>query len=124
MAAAAATVARIDADIRDSVLSSPRDGRVQYLIAQPGEVVPGGAAVLNVVDIGDVFMTFFLPTAVVGRVPLGSEVRIVLDTRNPRPRRCASSADSAWVACSATASGRHSSCSAIPCAPPWHCWVA
>jgi HlyD family secretion protein len=97
VAAAAATVARIDADIRDSVLSSPRDGRVQYLIAQTGEVVPAGAPVLNVVDIGDVFMTFFLPTAVVGRVPLGSEVRIVLDTapRFPIPARISFVSDTA-----------------------------
>jgi len=31
------------------------------------------------VDIGDVYMTFFLPEMAAGRVALGSEVRIVLD---------------------------------------------
>jgi HlyD family secretion protein len=31
------------------------------------------------VDLSDVYMTFFLPTAVVGRIALGSEVRLVLD---------------------------------------------
>lgn len=31
------------------------------------------------VDLSDVYMTFFLPTAVVGRVALGTEVRLVLD---------------------------------------------
>ena len=97
VAAAAATVARIEADIRDSVLSSPRDGRVQFLIAQAGEVVSAGAPVLNVVDVGDVYMTFFLPTAVVGRVPLGSEVRIVLDTAPgfPIPARISFVSDTA-----------------------------
>jgi HlyD family secretion protein len=78
-AAAAATVARIEADIQDSVLSSPRDGRVQYRIAQPGEVLGAGSPVLNLVDLSDVYMTFFLPETVVGRVALGSEVRIILD---------------------------------------------
>ena len=34
---------------------------------------------LNLVDLGDVYMTFFLPTEQAGRVALGSEVRIVLD---------------------------------------------
>jgi HlyD family secretion protein len=77
--AASATVARIEADIADSVLSSPRDGRVQYRIAQPGEVLSAGAPVLNLVDLGDVYMTFFLPETVVGRVALGSDVHIVLD---------------------------------------------
>lgn len=74
-----ATIARIDADIRDSDLRAPRAGRVQYRVAQPGEVVAGGGRVLNLVDLSDVSMTFFLPETVAGRVGLGSEVRIVLD---------------------------------------------
>ncbi|HMO48250.1 MAG TPA: efflux RND transporter periplasmic adaptor subunit [Rubrivivax sp.] len=77
--AAKATVARIDADLRDSVLVSPRDGRVQFRVAQPGEVLGAGGRVLNVIDLADVYMTFFLPNEVAGRVALGSEVRIVLD---------------------------------------------
>ncbi|OYD25440.1 HlyD family secretion protein [Oceanimonas baumannii] len=79
VAAAAATIARIQADIDDSQLSAPRDGRVQYLIAQPGEVLGGGGKVLNLVDLTDVYMTFFLPSELVGRLALGSEARILLD---------------------------------------------
>jgi HlyD family secretion protein len=74
-----ATVDRIQADIKDSALKSPRDGRVQYRVVQPGEVVGGGGRVLSLIDLSDVYMTFFLPTAVVGRVALGTEVRLVLD---------------------------------------------
>ena len=77
--AAQATVERIQADIKDSALKSPREGRVQYRVAQPGEVVGAGGRVLSLVDLSDVYMTFFLPTAVVGRVALGTEVRLVLD---------------------------------------------
>lgn len=77
--AADATIARIDAELADSVLKAPRDGRVQYRVAQPGEVLGGGGKVLNLVDLSDVYMTFFLPETVAGRVALGSEVRIVLD---------------------------------------------
>lgn len=77
--AAKATIERIQADIADSTLRSPRDGRVQYRVAQPGEVLSAGGRVLNLVDLGDVYMTFFLPTAAAGRVRLGTEVRIVLD---------------------------------------------
>ncbi len=77
--AARATVERIQADIKDSVLKSPRDGRVQYRVAQPGEVVGSGGRVLSLVDLSDVYMTFFLPTAMAGRVALGTEVRIILD---------------------------------------------
>ena len=77
--AARATVARIQADIDDSSLKSPRDGRVQYRVAQPGEVLSAGGTVLNMVDLGDVYMTFFLPTAQAGRLAIGAEARLVLD---------------------------------------------
>ena len=77
--AAEATVARIEADIEDSLLKSPRDGRVQFRVAQPGEVLAAGGKVLNLIDLGDVYMTFFLPETAVGKVPLGSDVRIILD---------------------------------------------
>jgi HlyD family secretion protein len=79
VAAAEATVARVEADITDSQLKSPRNGRVQYRIAEPGEVLGSGGRVLNLVDLGDVYMTFFLPETAVGRVALGSEARIILD---------------------------------------------
>lgn len=74
-----ASIDRIQADIDDSELKAPRDGRVQYRVAQPGEVLNPGGTVLNLLDVGDVYMTIFLPTAEAGRVALGSEVRLVLD---------------------------------------------
>ena len=77
--AATASINRIEADIRDSELRAPRDGRVQVRVAQPGEVLGAGGRVLNVIDLSDVYITFFLPETVAGRVALGSEVRIILD---------------------------------------------
>jgi HlyD family secretion protein len=77
--AAKATIARINADIVDSALKAPRDGRVQYRIAQPGEVVASGGKVLNLVDLSDVYMTFFVADAAAGKLAIGSEVHVVLD---------------------------------------------
>ncbi|OJZ17562.1 MAG: hemolysin D [Thiobacillus sp. 65-29] len=74
-----ATLERIQAEIDDSQLKAPRDGRVQFRVAQPGEVLGAGGRVLNLIDLSDVYMTFFLPTEAAGRLALGSEVRIVLD---------------------------------------------
>lgn len=74
-----ATLERIDVELADSELKAPRDGRVQFLVARTGEVVGAGGRVLNLIDLSDVYMTFFLPETVAGRVALGSEVRIVLD---------------------------------------------
>jgi len=77
--AARAEAARIRTDIGDSLLKAPRDGRVQLIVARTGEVVGAGGRVLNLVDLKDVYMTFFLPTGAVGRVALGGEARLVLD---------------------------------------------
>jgi HlyD family secretion protein len=77
--AAEATVARIQADITDSALTAPIDARVQYRVAQPGEVLGAGGKVLNLVDLSDVYMNFFVPEQLAGRLALGGEVRIVLD---------------------------------------------
>ncbi|PZR31059.1 HlyD family secretion protein [Caulobacter segnis] len=82
--AARATITRIEADISDSELRAPRGGRIQYRVAQPGEVVAGGGRVMNLVDLTDVYMTFFLPETVAGRVAIGSEARIVLDAAPDR----------------------------------------
>ncbi|MGZ0080529.1 HlyD family secretion protein [Methylomonas sp. YC3] len=70
-----ATVVRLQADIDDSELKAPRDVRVQYRIAEPGEVLAAGGRVLNTVDLSDVYMTFFLPTAAAGKVALDSEAQ-------------------------------------------------
>jgi HlyD family secretion protein len=78
--ASQATITRIEADIQDSLLKSPRDGRVQYRVAAPGEVLAGGGKVLNLVDLSDVYMTFFLSETVVGKVELGSDVHIIFDS--------------------------------------------
>ncbi|MEJ5019763.1 HlyD family efflux transporter periplasmic adaptor subunit [Ochrobactrum vermis] len=77
--AAKAAIASIEADINDATLRAPKPGRVQYRVAQPGEVLSAGGRVLNLVDVSDVYMAFFLPTAQAGRVAMGADARIVLD---------------------------------------------
>lgn len=77
--AGAATVERIQAEVNDSTLTAPRDGRVQYRVAQPSEILGAGGIVLNMIDLSDVSMNFFLPTEQVGRLAIGSEARILLD---------------------------------------------
>lgn len=76
---AKAKVARVQADIDDSLLVSPLKGRIQYRIAEAGEVLNAGGGVLNLVDLTDVYITFFLPESIAGKVEIGADVRIVLD---------------------------------------------
>jgi HlyD family secretion protein len=77
--AAVATTERVKADIEDSALKAPRGGRVQYRLAEPGEVLPAGGKLLSLLDLTDVYMTLFLPETLVGRVAIGAQARIVLD---------------------------------------------
>ncbi|PVZ83455.1 hemolysin D [Serratia sp. S1B] len=74
-----ATIQRIQFDIDDSQLKAPLKARVQYRIAEPGEMIAAGGKVLNLIDLSNVYMTFFLPETVVGKIAIGTEVRIVLD---------------------------------------------
>lgn len=74
-----ATIQRIQANINDSELRSTVYGRVQYRVAEPGEVLGAGGRVLNLVNLSDVYMTFFLPDKVAGQVAVGADARIVLD---------------------------------------------
>ena len=74
-----ASVERIKFDMDDAQLRAPLKARVQFRVAQPGELVAAGGRVLNLIDLSDVYMTFFLPETVAGHIAIGTEVRIVLD---------------------------------------------
>lgn len=76
---AAAEAKRIETRIGDSILKAPRRGRIQYRLAEPGEVLASGGLVVTFLDLTDVYMTIFLPTSQAGRVFLNTEARIVLD---------------------------------------------
>jgi HlyD family secretion protein len=77
--AAQAQAERIQTQLEESTLMAPRAGRVQYRLAEPGEVLASGGRVVTLLDLTDVYMTIFLPTAEIGRLLVGSEARIILD---------------------------------------------
>lgn len=77
--AAQAEVVRIQTVLDDAVLKAPRRGRVEYKLAQTGEVVAAGAPVATLLDLSDVSMTIFLPARAAGTLAIGDEARIILD---------------------------------------------
>ena len=84
--AAQATADRLkELQIADSVLVSPIKARVETRLAEPGEVVASGGRVFSLIDLSDVYMYIFLPERVTGKVPVGSEARIVLDAAPQYP---------------------------------------
>ncbi len=77
--AAQAQVAQLTSEIDDASLRAPIDGVIQLRLAEPGEVLGAGGRVLLLIDPSDQYMNLYLPAAVVGRLTVGDEARIVLD---------------------------------------------
>lgn len=77
--AAEARIIRLSVDIKDCDLKAPRNGRIEYRLALPGEVLAAGGRVLTLLDLTDVYMTVFLPTSEAGRLRIGGEARIIFD---------------------------------------------
>lgn len=74
-----AAAQEIKTQIDDSLLISPVIGRVLYRLAEPGEVLGSGGKVLTLINLADIYMEVFLPSAQAHRVSIGSEARIKLD---------------------------------------------
>ena len=75
----------IQVNITDDSLVSPRDGRIEYRVANVGEVLPAGGKVFTMLDTGYVYMDIYLPTLEAGLVKIGSDARIVLDSYPAHP---------------------------------------
>ena len=69
----------LQVNIADNTLVAPRDGRIQYRIANIGEVLPAGGKVFTMLDLASVYMDIYLPTADAGKGKIGDSARIVLD---------------------------------------------
>lgn len=81
---AAIQVAQAEAErirdlLQDGTLTVPKSGRILFRLAEVGEVLGVGGKVATLLDLSDVYMTFFLPSAAAGRVALGAEARLLLD---------------------------------------------
>jgi HlyD family secretion protein len=71
----------IRVNIADGTLVAPKDGPIQYRLANMGEVLGAGGRVFAMLDMSYVYMDIFLPTAETGRIALGADARIVLDAQ-------------------------------------------
>jgi HlyD family secretion protein len=76
---ARANAATIQTRIEDATLKSPVTGRVLYRLAEPGEVLAAGGKALTIVNLDDLYMEIFLPSAEAANVKIGAEGRITVD---------------------------------------------
>lgn len=72
-------------NIDDNTLVAPKDGRIEYRVANVGEVLAAGGKVFTMLDTGYVYMDVYLPTLAADRVRIGADARILLDAFPDRP---------------------------------------
>ena len=77
--AAKARADEIQTVIDDCQLVAPTIGRVLYRLAEPGEVLGNGGKVMTLVNLANIYMEIFLPSAHAHKLAIGSEARIKLD---------------------------------------------
>lgn len=68
-------IARISSPEVDVTLVSPRDGEVDDLLEEAGEVVAAGEPIATIVDLTDVYLTVFLPAADAANLGIGDDAR-------------------------------------------------
>src|SRR5579872_2469753 len=71
--------------IADNTLVAPKAGRIQYRLANIGEVLAAGGKVFTMLDFSYVYMDVYLPTLEAGKVKVGADARIVLDAYPDHP---------------------------------------
>jgi len=85
LSAARHDVELYEVNIADNTLVAPRDGRIEYRIANVGEVLPAGGKVFTMLDTSYVYLDVYLPTLTAGRVRIGDDARILLDAYPDQP---------------------------------------
>jgi HlyD family secretion protein len=80
---ARAQLKETQANRSDLTVVAPFDGVVATRVAEPGEVVAPGAAIVTMFDLGKIYLRGFVPEGDIGRVKLDQPARVYLDS-NPK----------------------------------------
>ncbi|MDZ7953418.1 HlyD family secretion protein [Nostoc sp. DedQUE09] len=82
---AQAAKAQIEAQLNYLVVNSPMAGNVITRSVQPGEVVAGGAPLLTLVNLNQLYLRGFVPASEIAKVKLGQQAQIELDGFTNQP---------------------------------------
>jgi len=72
-------------NIRDLTVVAPFDGTIATRTAEPGEVVQAGTAIVTLLDLAKVYLRGFIPEGEIGRVRIGQQARVFLDSDQKKP---------------------------------------
>lgn len=85
MAAAKADEEQIQANIAYLTIKSPIDGIVTARVVEPGAVVVPGQTLLSLINLDTVYMRGYVPEGAIGKIRVGQEAKIVLDSSPDKP---------------------------------------
>jgi len=80
VAASQAALATLEANLAYTEIAAPFSGVVSVRHREPGEIVPAGAAVVTLLDLGDRWVRIYVPENRLGAVHLGQAAEITSDT--------------------------------------------
>jgi HlyD family secretion protein len=83
VASSKAQLRRFEANVNDLKITAPIAGTILTRSAEPGRVVAVGQTVLTMVDLNKLYLRGFIPEGNVGRVKVGQQAQVFLDS-NPK----------------------------------------
>jgi membrane fusion protein YbhG len=83
LAASKAQLRRFEANVTDLQITAPIAGTILTRSAEPGRVIAAGQTILTMVDLNKLYLRGFVPEGDVGRVKVGQQAKVYLDS-NPK----------------------------------------
>lgn len=75
-----AALRKIEADLADLTIHAPIDGTILTRSAEPGRVIQPGQTILTMVDLHKLYLRGFVPEGVVGKLKVGQQAQVYLDS--------------------------------------------
>jgi len=69
----------------DLTVTAPFDGTVVTRTAEPGEVLTAGTPIVTLLDLHKVYLRGYIPEGQIGRVKVGQQARVYLDSNPNKP---------------------------------------
>jgi HlyD family secretion protein len=82
---AKAQLAEAQANRQDLTIHAPFEGSIVTRTAEPGEVIAAGTAVVTMLDLTRVYLRGFVPEGEIGKVKLGQQARVFIDSDPNKP---------------------------------------
>jgi len=82
---ARAELREAEANLQDLIVRAPFSGTITTRAAEPGEVVTAGTAIVTLLDLNKVYLRGFVPEGEIGKVKVGQQARVYLDSNPSEP---------------------------------------